>query len=208
MNVQHVVDTGGYLAVFGLVMAECLGVPLPGETAVIAAGTYAGATHRLSVWLIFLCAAAAAVLGGVVGYWLGSWGGYRILRRWGGRIGFRERQMKLARYLFDRHGAAAVFFGRFVSVLRTYVSFLAGTARMRPRRFFAANVAGGVVWAAVYTFAAYGAGKTLSRLSAWVDIAVGVLAVLVVIVGAVMLHRRMRSLADAAEAAYPGPLEP
>ena len=129
-------------AVFGLVMAESLGVPLPGETALIAAATYAGATHQLSVWAIFVVAAAAAVVGSIIGYWIGSWGGYRLVRRWGHYVRVDEPQLKVARYLFDRHGGKVVFFGRFVSVLRTYISFLAGTARMRYRRFLVASAAG------------------------------------------------------------------
>ena len=71
--------------------------------------------------------------------------------------------MKTARYLFDRHGIYVVFFGRFVSILRTYAAFLAGTSRMRWRKFLPANASGGIVWAAIYTAAAYLAGKRCSR---------------------------------------------
>ena len=103
------------------------GVPLPGETTLVAAATYAGGRIELSVWGIFAVAAAAAVLGDTAGYWIGDKGGYRLLRRWGRYVRFDEPKVKVARYLFDRHGAKVVFFGRFVSVLRTYAAFLAGT---------------------------------------------------------------------------------
>ncbi|MHB8219301.1 MAG: DedA family protein [Acidimicrobiales bacterium] len=208
MSIQHLVDSGGYLAVFGLVAGESLGVPLPGETAVVAAATYAGATHRLSVWAIFAVACAAAVSGDSIGYLIGRKGGYRLLRRWGRYIHFDEPRIKVARYLFTRHGGKVVFFGRFVSILRTYAAFLAGVARMPYRRFLTFNATGGVVWAALYTFGAYFAGKTLARLTTPVDIAAGSAAVVVVIVAIVLVHRRLDALTETAEAAFPGPLEP
>ncbi len=83
MSIHDLITSYGYLAVFLLVAIESFGVPLPGETAVVAAATYAGATHRLSVWLIFVFAALGAVLGDTAGYWIGNKGGYRLLRRWG-----------------------------------------------------------------------------------------------------------------------------
>ena len=73
--------------------------------------------------------------------------------------------MKIGRYLFDQYGGRVVFFGRFVSILRTYAAFLAGTNRMRWRHFLVCNAAGGILWAAIYTFGAYAAGSTLHRVS-------------------------------------------
>ena len=75
MNVSHLLATYGYSAVFLLVLIECLGVPLPGETILVAAGIYAGTTHKLSILVIFLVAAAAAVLGDNIGFWIGDRGG-------------------------------------------------------------------------------------------------------------------------------------
>src|SRR6185437_13094477 len=141
VSIDHLIDTYGYWAVFGFVAVESFGIPLPGETALIAAATYAGATHRLTVWVIFLVGAAAAILGDTGGYWIGDKGGYRLLRRYGHYVRFDEPKIKVARYLFARHGGKVVFFGRFVSVLRTYAAFLAGTTRMRYRRFLVFNAA-------------------------------------------------------------------
>ena len=207
MNISHLVDTYGYWAVFVLVGAESLGIPLPGETALIVAGTYAGHTHRLSPWLIFAVAAAAAIIGDNIGYWIGDKGGYRLARRYGSKVRLDERKLKIARYLFDQHGAKVVFFGRFVSVLRTYAAFLAGTSRMRWRRFLPANAAGGIVWAAIYTTAAYLAGNALQRASGtitWVLVGAAVAAIVVVLL---LLRHQTARLAARAEAAYPGPLE-
>jgi membrane protein DedA with SNARE-associated domain len=207
VNISHLIGTYGYWALFGLVAAESLGVPLPGETALIIAGTYAGTTHRLSPWLIFLVASAAAIVGDNIGFWIGDKGGYALARRYGPKVRLDERKLKIARYLFDRHGAKVVFFGRFVSVLRTYAAFLAGTSQMRWRLFLPANAAGGIVWAGIYTLASYLAGNALQRVSGTITwVLAG--ATLVAIVAAVLLVRRQASrLAARAEAAYPGPLQ-
>jgi membrane protein DedA with SNARE-associated domain len=207
VNISQLIGTYGYWALFGLVAAESLGVPLPGETALIIAGTYAGTTHQLSPWLIFLVASAAAIVGDNIGFWIGDKGGYALARRYGPKVRLDERKLKIARYLFDRHGAKVVFFGRFVSVLRTYAAFLAGTSQMRWRRFLPANAAGGIVWAGIYTLASYLAGNALQRVSGTITwVLAG--ATLVAIVAAVLLVRRQASrLAARAEAAYPGPLQ-
>lgn len=207
MNISHLIASYGYLALFVLVGAESLGIPLPGETALISAGIYAGHTHRLSPWLIFAVASAAAIIGDNIGYWIGDKGGYPLARRYGSRVRLDQRKLKITRYMFDNYGAKVVFFGRFVSVLRTYAAFLAGVSRMRWRRFLPANAAGGILWAAIYTTAAYLAGDALQRVSAtitWVLASVAVLAIVAVVL---LVRRQTGRLADRAEAAYPGPLE-
>ena len=206
MNLQDLLHHYGYFAVFVLVAAESLGVPLPGETMLIAAGVYAGSTHSLSVWVTFVVGATAAVIGDNVGFLIGVKGGYRLLHRYGRYIRVREAEIKVGRLVFDRHGGKVVFFGRFVSVLRTYAAFLAGTLKMRWRRFLAFNAAGGIVWAALYTFASYEAGSAVDRLSHTVSIAFGAVAVVVVVAAIVVVRRKARQLEAAAEAAYPGPL--
>ncbi len=207
MNVSHLVSSYGYWAVFLLVAIESLGVPLPGETAVIIAGAYAGSTHKLSPWLIFAAAAAAAIVGNSVGYWVGEKGGYRLARRYGSKIRLDERKLKVARYLFDRHGGKVIFFGRFVSILRTYAAFLAGTSRMSWRKFLPATVASSIVWAAVYTVAAYFAGAALERDSGTVSLILGIVAAVVIVVALIMVRQHTKKLEARAEAAYPGPLE-
>src|SRR5260370_42673059 len=80
MSISQLIASFGYLAVFVLVGAESLGVPLPGETALVTAAIYAGHAHRLSPWLIFAVAAAGAIGGDNAGYWIGNKGGYRAPR--------------------------------------------------------------------------------------------------------------------------------
>jgi membrane protein DedA with SNARE-associated domain len=207
VNIGQLIDNYGYLALFALVAAESLGVPLPGETALIVAGTYAGTTHRLNPWLIFVVASAAAIIGDNIGFWVGDKGGYPLARRYGSKVRLDERKLKTARYLFDRHGTKVVFFGRFVSILRTYAAFLAGVSRMRWRKFLPANAAGGIVWAGIYTAVSYLAGNWLQRTSGTIDWILGGLAVVAIVVVLLVVRRQSGRLADRAEQAYPGPLE-
>jgi membrane protein DedA with SNARE-associated domain len=199
MSISHLIASYGYWAVFVLVGLESLGIPLPGETALIIAGAYAGSTHNLSAWAVFAVASAAAIIG--------SKGGYRLARAYGPRIRLDERKLKIARYLFDTYGPKVVFFGRFTALLRTYAAFLAGASRMSWRRFLPANAAGGIVWAGVYTVASYLAGDTLCRLSGTISVVLTVVGVLAIVAVGLFIRRQMRRLAPRAEAAYPGPLD-
>jgi membrane protein DedA with SNARE-associated domain len=197
----------GYAAVFAFVAIESLGIPLPGETMLIAAALYAGASHQLSIGVIIVVAAAGAIIGDNIGFGLGHWGGYRLLLRYGPCIRLHEGRIKLARYLFQRHGGKVVFFGRFISVLRTYAAFLAGTARMAWPRFLVFNAAGGIVWATGYGTGAYLAGSQINRLSGPVDLALAGVAVVVVVTLILLLRRKEQELTARAEEAMPGPLE-
>jgi membrane protein DedA with SNARE-associated domain len=197
----------GYWAVFVIVGLESVGVPMPGETTLIAAAIYAGATHRLSIGLVIVAAMAGAILGDNVGYTIGHWGGYRILVRYGRYVRLDEAKVKLARYIFLKHGSKVVFFGRFVSVLRTYAAFLAGTARMPWWRFFAFNAAGGIVWSLIYGLGAYLLGQQLQHLTRTADVALGIGAVVGVVAFLVFLARNEKRLEEEAERLLPGPLD-
>jgi membrane protein DedA with SNARE-associated domain len=206
-TLDHLLSHFGYAAVFAFVMVESLGVPFPGETMVITAAVYAGVTHHLNVWLIWTAAAAGAIVGDNIGYAIGYWGGYRLLRRYGSKVHVDEVKLKVGRLLFDRYGGAVVFFGRFVSVLRTYAAFLAGVNRMKWHRFLLFNAAGGVLWSGVYSFGFYYAGSTLKRLRGTVDVALGAAAAVLIIASLVWARRHAGRLEQEAEAAYPGPLD-
>jgi membrane protein DedA with SNARE-associated domain len=203
---NHLVATYGYWAVALLVASESIGVPLPGETILIAAAIYAGQTHRLSVVVLFIVAAAAAIAGDNVGFWIGDKVGYRLVRRYGPRLHIDESKIKIGRYLFERHGGKVVFLGRFVSVLRTYAAFLAGTNQMHWRRFLVYNAAGGLIWAAAYTFAAYGVGDAFRRSSGTINLVLAGVAIVVIVAAFLIMRGQTAKLAARAEAAYPGSL--
>ncbi|MBJ7607894.1 MAG: DedA family protein [Candidatus Dormibacteraeota bacterium] len=205
--VDSVLGRFGYAAVFAFVGIESLGIPLPGETMLIAAGLYAGTTHNLSIEVIVIAAASGAIIGDNIGFGIGHWGGYRLLLRYGRYIRVDESRIKIARYLFMRHGGKVVFFGRFVSVLRTYAAFLAGTARMSWPPFLLFNATGGIFWAVAWSLGAYFAGAYIQSLSTPVNIALGILAVVVIVVFTLVLRREEKNLSVEAERAFPGPLQ-
>jgi membrane protein DedA with SNARE-associated domain len=207
MSIGSIIETYGYWAVFGLVAAESLGIPLPAETALILASIYAGQSHHLNPWLIWAVACAGAIVGDNIGFWIGDKGGYALARRYGPKVHLDERKLKTARYLFDRHGGKVVFFGRFVSILRAYAAFLAGVSKMRWHIFLAANAAGGILWAAIYTFAAYLAGSAFERLSKTLNIVLLICGAIAIVAALLAVRHEFGKYADRAEAAYPGPLE-
>ena len=196
----------GYLAVALFVGVESLGVPLPGETMLITAGALA-ATGHLSIVGVILAAIAGAIVGDNIGFGIGWFGGYALLRRFGKYIRLDEAKLKVGRYIFMRHGAKVVFFGRFVSVLRTYAAFLAGTNRMHWSRFLVANALGGIVWATIYGVGAYFAASTITKLSTPVAIGFGAVALVVIVAAAVYVRSNIKRLEAVAEAALPGPIE-
>jgi membrane protein DedA with SNARE-associated domain len=142
MSVLSQLDLSGWIAAYGywavlvLVGLESMGLPLPGETALISAAVYAGTSHELNIIGVVAAAAAGAVIGDNIGYEIGRLMGFPILRRYGPRIGLDERRLRLGQYLFRRYGGAIVFFGRFAALLRTFAALLAGTNRMPWPRFF------------------------------------------------------------------------
>jgi membrane protein DedA with SNARE-associated domain len=203
---DDLVTNFGYLAVFATIGIESLGIPAPGETMLITAGIYAGATHNLEIAAVIAVAAAGAIVGDNIGYAIGRKGGYRLLLRHGHKVRIRESHIKVARYMFDTHGSKVVFFGRFVAILRTYAAFLAGVGQMEWRRFLLANAAGGIVWALIFGLAAYYGGKAFERLSTPIDIALGIAGVAMIVLGILFIRKRTERLTDVAERAYPGPL--
>jgi membrane protein DedA with SNARE-associated domain len=189
------------------VMIESLGVPFPGETMIITAALYAGLTQHLSVWLIWGAAAAGAILGDSIGFGIGHFGGYRLLVRYGSKIRVDEAKLKVGMLVFARHGGKVVFFGRFVSILRTYAALLAGTFQMHYLRFLAFNAAGGITWSLLYAVGFYYAGSGLRALRGPADYALGAAAVLAVAGFVLWLRRNEKRLEAEAERSYPGRLE-
>jgi membrane protein DedA with SNARE-associated domain len=192
---QHLLETWGYLAVFLLVGVEAMGIPLPGETILIAAGAYAGAGH-LNIALVIAAAALGGILGNNAGYLIGRTGGRTIAQRYGRYVGLNDQRLDAAERFFERHGDKTVFLGRFVAVLRTWAAFLAGLSRMPWPKFLAFNAAGGILWALLFGVLAFELGRNLPLLHRVVD-ALGLAGIgLAVIVGAVLfvVYRRAKAL--------------
>jgi membrane protein DedA with SNARE-associated domain len=206
-NLDSLLATYGYLAVFVFVGVEGLGIPIPGETMLVTAAIYSGTTGRLSIFWVIVASSAGAIVGNNIGYVIGRTGGYSLLRRYGRYIGLEENRLRLGQYLFDKHGSKVVFFGRFIAVLRIFAAFLAGVNRMHWRRFLMFNAAGGIIWSTIYGVAAFLLGKQLLQLSGRVDLAIAVVGVAVIVVVIVFLRRNEARLQREADQALPGRLK-
>ncbi len=147
----------GYFALFGLLFVESSGLPVPGETALLAAGVLAGAGH-LSLWTVIVVAVGAAILGDNLGFAIGRRGGRRLLLRPGRMAAWRWRSLARAERFFARHGHRAVFLARWVPVARYLTPLTAGAAVMPWRRFLAYNFAGALAWCASLALLAAVAG--------------------------------------------------
>jgi membrane protein YqaA with SNARE-associated domain len=117
-SVYELVKAYGLWVLFIGITLESLGIPLPGETALVSAALFAGSTHRLTIGSVLFVAATAATVGGMIGYIIGRWIGLRLLVRYGKYVGLDERRLKVGQYLFLRHGGKIVFFGRFADPCR------------------------------------------------------------------------------------------
>jgi membrane protein DedA with SNARE-associated domain len=190
------------LAVYGLVLVvigvESMGIPLPGEVALVSAALLAAA-GALTPEGVAISASLGAVIGDSVGYVIGRRGGRALLERLGKRFPrhLGPAQLTRAEATFHKHGIWAVFFGRFVALLRILAGPLAGSLRMPYWKFFAANASGGIIWATGTTLVIYFLGKVaeqwLSSFS-WVLLAVAVVGGLIT---TALLRRRAHRMVTA-----------
>jgi membrane protein DedA with SNARE-associated domain len=171
-----------------VIMLESFGLPLPGETALIAFGVLASQGHY-DIKAVVAVAAVAAIVGDNLGYWvIGRWLGPRILaHRWFKK--HAERFLPRAERIMQRHGGKTVFFGRFVAILRFTAAWLAGLGRMEWWRFLFWNAAGGIVWAIAVSLVAFYGGKAAAHAIARYGGLGAAAIVLVLLIGWYALHR-------------------
>lgn len=183
----------GLPVLFALIAIETMGIPVPGETALITAGILAS-QGKLSIEAVIAVAATAAILGDNVGFLIGRHYGRRLLTGPGPFPHHRRRVIELGEPFFDRHGPKAVFLGRFVSGLRITAAWMAGISRMHWPTFTFYNAAGGLAWAAAFGLAAFWGGKKAEHVVKTVGLAGAIAAGLVAVaVLAVVLIRRRRA---------------
>ena len=191
----------GYWIVFAAIAIESLGIPFPGETALLAGAIYAATTHHLSIPVVIIAASAGAIMGDNIGFLIGHYGGHALLlrltrTRLARAIHFDEAKIGYAQRYFARYGDKTVFIGRFFSLLRTWVAFLAGTNRMRWSSFLFWNATGGIAWATVYGVLGFVLGHNLPLLGKVLSIlgvfgvALGVLCVVGIVAWVVSRKRR------------------
>ena len=178
----HFFTSHGLPLLFAVVMLESFGIPLPGETALIAFGILASQGHYSIEWVIVL-AALAAIVGDNLGYWvIGRWGGRTLFERWGPLRRYAEKTLPPTERMMARHGGKVVFFGRFITVLRYTAAWVAGLAKMEWWRFLFWNALGGVCWAVAVGLVAYYSGHAaadaIQRYGIYAAAAIAVVVVL------------------------------
>jgi len=178
----------GLPLLFAVVMLESFGLPLPGETALITFGVLAAQGHYEIGWVIGL-AAAGAIVGDNLGYWLlGRLGGRALFRRWRWLRRYADRVLPRAERLMERHGGKTVFFGRFITVLRYTAAWVAGLGQMAWWRFLFWNAAGGIVWATSVGLVSYYAGHAAADAIARYGLFAGAAAAAVAVIGFLAVH--------------------
>jgi membrane-associated protein len=173
----------GYWTVGLALLLENAGIPVPGETILLFASFLARHEHRLHLPLIIVVGTVAATLGDNVGYWIGHRGGRPLLDKYQHYLRIRPRHLRHGEQLFEKHGAATVFFARFIFGMRIIAGPLAGVLRMDWRRFALFNFLGAITWVTTISLVGYLFGQAWERLVSFVkdaNIAIGIVAVLFV----------------------------
>jgi membrane protein DedA with SNARE-associated domain len=193
--VEHFLETWGYLAVFTLSFISSMGLPVGAEVAIIfggvlASGQIANEPHHLNLILVIVLATLAEVLGSLAGYLIGYYGGRPVVNKLGKYVLLTHRDLDRAEAWFARRGEPVVLFGRFIPLLRSFVSFAAGLGEMAMAKFVTFTVIGCAVWCAILSSVGYGLGSSYHRVLKDFSYAGYVAAVLVVIaVGVLFVHR-------------------
>jgi membrane protein DedA with SNARE-associated domain len=197
--VQQFIASYGYLAIFVLMVAESACIPVPSEVTMVfggalAAGAIAGA--HLNLVLVIAVGVAGNVAGSYIAWGVGAYGGRAAWRRWGRYVLLRPEDIDRADGWFKRHGAKAVFFGRLLPVVRTFISLPAGIARMPPARFGIYTLAGCIPWTAALAWAGYAVGANwqhvVSAFHGATYVIAAVIVLLVVIAVGLLVRRRVR----------------
>jgi membrane protein DedA with SNARE-associated domain len=198
-TVQELANQYGYLAVFVGILLENLGIPLPGETITIVGGFLAG-SGELNYWIVLAAAATGAFIGGICGYFVGKYGGWSLMLAVARIFRLQEVQLEEIKTKFSENSVKAVFFGRFIALIRIFTSPMAGVVEMPFGQFMAINLAGAIAWAVVMTTLAFFVGQIISleQLLGWVSkFALVALAIAIaLIVGPIWLESRSAKAKD------------
>lgn len=192
---EHFLQTWGYLAVFVLAFVSSMGLPVGSELVVIyggvlASGKIAHEPHHLNLAVVIVLASAAEVIGSLAGYLIGRYGGRPLVDRFGKYVLLTHKDLDRADAWFARHGEPLVLFGRFVPLLRSFVSIAGGIGEMALGKFVAFTVIGCAVWCTALASTGYALGASYNHvLKSFSDAGYVLAALAVVAVVALFFHR-------------------
>ena len=203
LSPEHLIGTFGLIGIMVIIFAECgllIGFFLPGDSLLFTAGLVtAGGIANLSLpplWVLMVAFSIAAVLGNLVGYWIGYRAGPAIFNKPDSRL-FRAEYVERAHAFFERNGAKTIMLARFVPVVRTFATVMAGASRMDFRRYAVFSVAGGVLWAGGVTALGYWLGQAAVVRNHLELFILGVVVVSLIPIGVEYLRHRSRGGAGA-----------
>ena len=198
----------GIWLVAAFIALESVGFPLPAEASLIAAGFFAARTHHLDIWSLIAAGIGAAILGEVVGFWIGRRFGHQLLMRHGARLGFTEGRIRIGQLLFVRYGGRFVFVARFLPFLRNMAAVLAGTNSMAQHNFYFASSTAAAAWIVCYGLASYSFGEAFAHVASPAAVVLGLAAASIVLAMPALILRYEKRLLAEAERSRGGSIEP
>jgi membrane protein DedA with SNARE-associated domain len=198
---EHFLETWGYLAVFALSFVSSMGLPVGAELAVIYGGVLASGQipnepHHLNLVVVIVLATLAELLGSLAGYLIGYYGGRALVDRFGKYVLLTHKDLDRAEAWFARHGEPLVLFGRFIPLLRSFVSFAAGLGEMAIGKFVAFTIIGCAIWCTALASLGFALGSSYNHaLREFSDVGY-VLAVVAGIAVVVLFVHRLRVMRD------------
>ncbi len=198
---EHFLESWGYVAVFVLSFISSMGLPVGAEVAIIYGGVLASGQipnepHHLSLVVVIVVATLAEVLGSLAGYLIGAYGGRPLVDKVGKYVLLTHRDLDRAEAWFARRGEPVVLFGRFIPLLRSFVSFAAGLGEMAIGKFLVFTVIGCAIWCTVLTSVGYSLGSSYNHVLKAFSYAGYVAAVVVVIAVVILFAHRFRVLRE------------
>jgi membrane protein DedA with SNARE-associated domain len=193
------VSNYGIWVVAAFIALESVGIPLPAEAALIAAGFFAARTQGLDIWSLITVAIVAAIVGEIVGFWIGRRFGHQLLMRYGTRLGMTEGRIRIGQWLFVRYGGRFVFIARFLPFLRNMAAVLAGTNSMAQGNFYFASGTAAAAWIICYGLAAYSFGEAFANVASPAAVGLGLAAGLIVVAAPALILRYEKRLLAKAE---------
>jgi membrane protein DedA with SNARE-associated domain len=197
--VEHFLETWGYLAIFILSFISSMGLPVGSEVAIIyggvlASGQITGEPHHLNLVVVILVAVVAEVLGSLLGYVIGYYGGRPLVDRLGKYVLLTHKDLDRAEAWFERRGEPVVLFGRFIPLLRSFVSFAAGLGEMAMAKFLVFTIIGCTIWCAALSGIGYSLGSSYQHVLKAFSYAGYVAALLFVIAVVLLFAHRIRAV--------------
>jgi membrane protein DedA with SNARE-associated domain len=189
--VIHAIDSIGYAGVFFLMLVESCGIPMPSEVIMPFSG-FLVAVGKMNFWAVTFLGAFGNLIGSLIAYWIGLKGGRPLIEKYGKYFLISKHDLDIADSWFKKRGPLTAFFGRLLPVVRTYISFPAGIAKMDIKKFAVYTFAGALPWCMLFTWLGIkmGANWELIRLKLHnFDMAI---AVLIVVVVGLYIYRHIR----------------